>query len=373
MKPKNPKMDRAALNRATLARQMLLAREKATIVAATERLVGLQAQWPSPPFVGLWTRVVGFKRDHLRKALASHDVVRATTMRGTIHVVSASDYAAFRPALQPLLTRAMTSILKDRLKGIDVTALVEEARGYFAEGHTFTELRAFLMGLHPKGDERAMGFAVRTHLPLAMVPTDAKWCFPGDAKFIVAEPWIGRSLGDADAGTRALALRYFAAFGPATVTDLQTWSGLKGLAKVVAGLRSELVTFDDERGRELFDLPDAPRPDGATAAPARFIPEYDNLVLGHDDRTRFIAKEHRAAIYLPGLKVAPTFLLDGFVAGTWKIERAKASAELVVEPFAALSKKDKEALTLEAEALLQLTDDDADRRKVVFRPRIGRR
>ena len=373
MKPKSHKMDRAALSRATLARQMLLAREETTTVAATERVVGLQAQWPFPPFVGLWTRIAGFERGHLRSALSSHDVVRATTMRGTIHVVSARDYATFRAAIQPLLTRAMTTVLKDRLEGLDVAELVAEAREYFAEAHTFTELRDFLVGLHPEGDERAMGFAVRMRLPLAMVPAEAKWSFPGDAKFILAEPWIGRSLGDADDGTRALALRYFAAFGPASVTDLQTWSGLKGLAPVVAALRPQLVAFEDERGRELFDLPDAPRPDGATPAPARFIPEYDNLVLGHDDRTRFIAKEHRAAIYLPGLKVAPTFLLDGFVAGTWKIERTKASAELVVEPFAALAKKDKDALAGEAEALLRFTDEDVDRRKVVFRPRIGRR
>jgi hypothetical protein len=372
MKPKIT-LTRAMLSRATLARQMLLGREKATPVAAMERLAGLQAQWPSPPFIGLWSRVDGFTREKLRRALASHDAVRATLMRGTIHVASAKDYARLRSAIQPVLTRAMTSILKDRLQGLDVDALVAEARAYFAEAHTFGELRDFLVGLHPKGDERAMGFAVRMHVPLVMVPTDAKWSFPGDSKFILAEPWIGEPLAEVSAATSALCLRYFAAFGPASVGDLQTWSGLKKMDEVVAALRPQLVTFADERGRELFDLPEAPRPDGATAAPPRFLPEFDNLVLGHDDRTRFVAKEHRASIYLPGLKVAPTFLLDGFVAGIWKIERSKTGAELVVEPFEALTKKDKDALAAEGEALLRFTDDDAVRRKLVFRPRIGRR
>ena len=156
-----------------------------------------------------------------------------------------------------------------------------------------------------------------------------------------------------------LVTRYLAAFGPASVSDMQSWSGLQGLREEFEALRPTLMTFRDERGRELFDLPDAPRPPEEVDAPVRFMPDFDNLILGHDDRRRLIADEHRAAIFLPNLRVLPTFLVDGRVAGTWKVEAKKASATLVIEPFVAVSRPARAALTEEGEGLLRFLEPEA--------------
>lgn len=353
------KLTLRAQNRATLARQMLLAREKITTTLAVERLVGLQAQWPRPPFVGLWSRVEGFGRADLLSALQRRELVRATMMRGTLHVVSARDYVQLRPAIQPVLSRGMKSVLRDRSSGFDIGSLVASARAYFEEKpRTFTELRDHMMTLHPDGDERAMGFAVRMHLPLVQVPTeDATWGFPTDSDFAVAESWIGEPVGDNES-PEALVLRYLAAFGPATAADAQAWSGLQGLRDVIAALRPRLSVLHDERGREIFDLPGAPRPAEDTEAPVRFLPEFDNLIVSRAD-ARFVAAEHRSSIFLSGLRVLPTFLVDGFAAGTWKTERKKAAATLLVEPFAALPKKARAALEEEGDALVRFLESDA--------------
>jgi winged helix DNA-binding protein len=353
-----PKLTLRALGRATLARQMLLAREKTTAVHAVERLMGLQAQWPRPPFVGLWSRIEAFQPEDLAGSLQRRELVRASMMRGTLHVVSAGDFRSLRPAIQPVLTRGMTSILRDRATALDVPALVASARAFFEEEpRTFTELRDHLMTLHPAGDERAMGFAVRTHLPLVQVPTEATWAFPADSDFAVAESWLGAPLGD-DASPEALILRYLAAFGPATVADAQAWSGLQGLRAVMETLRPKLIALRDERGREAFDLPDAPRPDEDTAAPVRFLPEFDNLIVSRAD-ARFVADAHRSSIFLSALRVLPTLLVDGAAAATWKSERKKATATLVITPFAALPKKTRAAVEEEAGALLRFVESDA--------------
>jgi hypothetical protein len=330
-----------ALNRATLARQMLLAREKVKVVAAIERLAGMQAQLARPPFIGLWTRIEGFKRDDLRKAIAKRDVVRATMMRGTIHLMSRRDYLAFRAPLQPMLTRALRT---------PATFDPDEARAFFAEPRTFDDLRKHLLQRDPKADERAIAYAIRMHLPLIQVPTDAEWSYPGQAGFTVVESWLGESIAD-DAKPHALALRYFAAFGPASVADLQSWSGLGAMKSVVEELRPKLRVFRDASGKELFDLPKAPRPDEETPAPVRFLPEYDNLLLAFADRSRIIAAEHRPRIFTPNLVVPPTFLVDGFVAGTWKIERK----EVKLDPFVKLSKKTRDELMNEAMDLVALS------------------
>jgi hypothetical protein len=355
-----------ALGRATLARQLLLAREKTTPVRAIERLAGMQAQWPKPPYIGLWTRLQKFDASALNEQLAGRAVVRATMMRGTIHLVSAKDYLVFRPIVQPLLTRGMRSVLREHVDAIDHARMLAVARAAFDERpRTFTEMRAVLTKLHPKINERALGYATRMQLPLVMVPTDAMWGFPGNADFAAAETWLGAKIGD-DEKPHALVLRYLAAFGPASVADAQTWSGLQALRDVFESLRPKLVTFRDERGRELFDLPKAPRPSEDVAAPARFLPEFDNLILGHADRTRFIANEHKRQVFLSALRVTSTFLVDGVVAGTWKTKRVKRTATLVVEPFAALSKKTQVELGGEADALVRFAEPDADTFDVVF-------
>ena len=348
------------LNRATLARQMLLGRERVKPLRAIERLAGLQAQWPKPPHVGLWSRVLGFKRDDLLGLLRKRQAVRATMMRGTIHVVSAKDYVALRQPLQPMLTRSMLAVLRERAKGIDVDEVVAIASEYLGSGsRSFEQVRDALASRHPKADLRAMGFIARMSIPLVQVPTDDDaWGFPSSPHFALAEGWLGEALRPSEA-LDDLVLRYVAAFGPATPGDAQTWSGLRGVKEAFEDLRSKLVVLRDESKRELFDLQQAPRPGADAIAPVILLPEFDNLVLAHTDRRRFVADAHRKRVYLPGLRVAPTFLVDGFVAGTWGVSRKKDAATLTIEPFEPLTKRAQGELGAEADDLVRFVEPEA--------------
>jgi hypothetical protein len=353
-----------ALGRATLARQMLLAREKTTALDAIERLAGLQAQVPRPPFLGLWTRLARFRAEDLGRLVHDRKAVRATMMRGTLHLVSTRDYLAWRPVLQPMLTAAMAGVLRDRARDLDLDGVARAARACLDERpRTFEELRDVLGRAWPGGDERAMGYAVRTHLPLVQVPTDTRWGWPAAACFAAAESWIGQPVGR-DTDAKDLVLRYLAAFGPASVADAQAWSGLRALAGTFEALRPKLRVFRDDRGRELFDLPKAPRPDADTPAPVRLLPEYDNLLLAHADRRRVIADEHRPKVVTANLRILATFLVDGLVAGTWRIERARASATLVLEPLGPVARAARPQVEEEAAALLAFAESDAAARKV---------
>jgi hypothetical protein len=352
-------LTREALNRATLARQMLLAREKTTVPKAVERLAGLQAQLARPPFIGLWSRVAGFRAEDLARAVRDRKVVRATLMRGTLHLMTTKDYLELRPALQPLLSEAVEGVLRRRATRIDLDQVTKAARACLDEQpRTFEDLRAVLAQAWPDLDVRALGYAVRMHLPLVQVPTDTRWGWPGAACFAPAESWIGRKMGKGG-GATALVMRYLGAFGPASVRDAQAWSGMRSLADAFAALRPKLKVFHDEKGRELFDLPKAPRPPSGTPAPVRFLPDYDNLVLAHADRTRVVADAHRARLAAKNLQVPATFLVDGFVAGSWKIERARSTAALVVTPFVPLSGKARAELIEEGTALLRFAESDA--------------
>ena len=345
---------------------MLLVRETATPLDAVERLAGLQAQLARPPFIGLWSRIENFQRDDLAQELRNRAIVRATLMRGTLHLMSAREYVKLRAAVQPALTQAMQSALRGRIDGLDIDRLVGATRDYLDDGpRTFEELRAHLVTLYPDGDERAMGHAVRMQLPLVQAPTEAAWSYPGTAQFADAESWLGEPL-EADQSPHNLVMRYLGAFGPATVNDAQTWSGLKGLRSVVDELRPKLSQFQDEAGKELFDLPEAPRPSEETHAPVRFLPEYDNLVLAHADRRRIVADEHRPLISKTNLQVLPTFLVDGDAAGTWKIERKRATATLAIEPFEALSREARNELADEADRLVRFVESDAATFQVTF-------
>jgi Winged helix DNA-binding domain len=321
-------------------------------VEAIERLAGMQAQEPRPPFVGLWSRVEGFAREDLVVALGDGSAVRGMLMRATLHTVSAPDFRAFRPAVQPVLSAAYAGVDKRRREGVDVDAVLPVARELLEdEPRTFNELRVLLSERFPDANERGLGYAARTHLPLTMVPTDDRWGFPRDAKFALAE-------AGADDSPEPLVRRYLAAFGPATAADAQTWSGLRGVAGVLEEM-DDLERFEDGQGRTLFDLPDAPRPDADVPAPIRFLPEFDNLVLAHADRTRLLDDEHRPRVVTKNLRVKATFLVDGRVAGTWKSTRKGKKASLVIEPFKKLRKKDTKALTSEGEQLLRFIEEDA--------------
>jgi hypothetical protein len=344
---------------------MLLRREKGTPVAVVERLAGMQAQLARPPFVGIWSRLQRFEAADLVKAIDRRDIVRGTLMRGTLHLVSRQDYLAFRPVMQPALTAGMRAILRERADRLEIDRLVAAAQTYFgAEPRTFAELRAHLMKLFPKADERAMGYAVRMQLPLVQTPqAGAFWAYPSSSDFAVAEAWLGAPMKKADPA--AFAVRYLAAFGPARADDLKTWSGLANARDVLETLRAKLTTFRDERGRELFDLPKAPRPEEDEAAPVRFLPEFDNLLLAYADRTRFIAKEHRPRVASRNLFVPATFLVDGAIRGTWRVERKRKSATLQLEPFVPLAKATRAELVKEGESLLRFVEPDAEAFAVV--------
>jgi hypothetical protein len=343
------------LNRATLARQLLLDRERLGVVDALERLGGLQAQEPRPPFLALWSRVDGFKREDLQAALKKGTVLRAMLMRATLHLVGRKQYAALRPVLDDVMTRAMTAALKGRDQGLDLDKVLPAATKLLKKApRTFNELRAELSEQFPKVNERAVGYAVRTQLPLVMVPTDDPWGFPRDAQF--ALPGVRLRKPDPD----ALVLAYLAAFGPATAADVQRWSGLQGIKEVLEGLRERLVTFKaDGAKRELFDVPDAPRPGADADVPPRFLPDFDSLVLAHDDRTRLIADEHKPKIASKNLRIPAMVLWEGFATGTWRIERKRGVATLTVTPFGKLPRGAKKGLEPEALALLEFAEPEA--------------
>lgn len=348
-----------ALNRATLARQYLLRRDGDDTLTVIERLAGMQAQLPRPPFVGLWTRIENFQRDDLAALLQNRAAVRGTLMRGTLHLVSARDYTRLRSTIQPVLDRGAQSILKTRGETADMRDVIDAAREFLhSRPGTFEEIRDHLVTKFPGVEERSMGYAVRMQLPLVMVPGGERWSYPSNARFTLAEPWIGDTLHAADS-REELVLRYLAAFGPASIKDAQTWSGLQRLREVFESMRSKLQVFRDEDGRELFDLPDAPRPPADTPAPVRFLPDFDNILLSHENRDRIIREEHKPKVYAKNLMVASTFLVDGFVAGTWKAERKSRTASIVLNPFGRLSRNSRKELESEADTLIRFLEPDA--------------
>lgn len=350
-------MSTRELNRATLTRQMLLEREAAPVVEAVERLAGMQAQEPKPPFVGLWSRLEGFRRDDLAEALRGHEVVRGPLMRSTLHLLSAADFAAFRPALSPHLNAAVRSFggAAKRLEEVEFLPVAIELLAQ--EPREYNELRALLSERFPDVNHRVLGYAVRTQLPLVMVPTDDPWAFPRVAKFALADGKLGRSIPD-EGSPESMIRSYLAAFGPASAADFVEWSGLKRMKPAFEELRPELAVFEDEDGRELFDLPDAPRPGADAPAPPRFLPEFDNLVLAHANRRRVLADEHRPGLVTKNLRVKATFLWDGFAAGTWTVERKRGKATLRIAPFESLPRGAKAGLAEEGEMLLRFTEGE---------------
>ena len=345
------------LNRATLARQLLLERSDLSPLTALERIGGLQAQWPKPPFVGLWTRLANFEREQLSGLLRRRTAVRATMMRGTIHIVSTKDYLATRAALQPALFRGLAA-LRGKSEHLDIPRVLESARELFDQPRTFEDVRDALVAQYPKANERAMGYVARMMLRLVMVPTDDPWAFPANARFQLAESWLAKPVPSSEDAS-ALLLRYFRAFGPATLADAQAWTGLQGLRPIVASLGAKLRTFKDERKRELFDVADATHPDPDTPAPIRFLQEFDNVLMGYQDRSRVLDAKHKPFVLLPGLRVAATVLVDGVIAATWKIERAKKRATIVVQLLAKTPKATTKEIAAEAERVVAFLEPDS--------------
>ncbi len=353
-----------ALGRALLARQHLLEPAELTPEQLIGHLVGLQAQAADPPYYGLWSRLRAFAPEQLSALVEQRAVVRIGLQRGTIHLVGAEDCLTLRPLLQPVLDQALRNTFGKRLTGLDLDALAERGRELVeAEPRTFQELGALLGAEHPDRDPAALAQAIRARLALVQVPPRGLWRTSGSAAHTTAEHWLGRPL--AAGSLDRTVLRYLAAFGPATVADVQKWSGLTRLAPVLAALRPQLVEFRDEHGRTLYDLPEAPRPDPSTPAPVRLVAPFDNLLLSHADRTRVLSEEYRPLVMTQNGIVLGSLLVDGLVAGAWQLTRARGAVRLRLRPFTALGARVLREAEAEGERVLAFAAGEGESGELV--------
>ncbi len=320
---------------------------------AIGHLVGLQAQVPTDPYIGLWSRLQDFRPQSLEQLLVDRKAVRIAAMRGTIHLMLAADALQLRTLTQPVFDRAFphTPFGKGS-KGVDAAAVVRAARAAVeANAMTLVELRKILAPRFPEFDAAHLSYLFHYAAPLVQVPPRGLWSKSSAPKVTTVEHWLGKPVAKRPAVDK-IVLRYLAAFGPASAMDAQSWSGLTKLGPVFEKLRPRLVTFADDGGRELFDLPEASRPDADTPAPPRFLPVYDNLTLGFANRDRIAGAKPRKP---PADNVwVKSFTVDGFIAGFWK----EAGGTLTLEPFGAVSKKQTSALVAEGRRLLAFLAPD---------------
>lgn len=354
----HPVLSTRALNRATLARQLLLRRAAMSAKDAVTHLVGLQAQNVKPPYVQLAARLDAFDPEELSGLMASREVGRMVTLRSTLHTHTAEDCLALRPFAQPLIERELR-IFRDGLVGVDLDRLAALSRELVEERPLpLKELKTSLAERWPDADPLALSVAARCLLPLVQVTPRGLWGRSGQVTLTTAQKWFGADGSDtataAGIAPETAVLRYLAAFGPASVKDMRTWCRLTRLGPVFERLRDRLTTFRDESGAELFDLPDAPRPDEDTPAPPRFLPEFDNLLLSHADRTRVVPFEYRKRTW-NGNQGHRTFLVDGFLAGIWRLEdgaEGDGHGTLTVQVFGTLTRAQRDAVAEEGVRML---------------------
>jgi Winged helix DNA-binding domain len=351
-----PVLDRRTLNRTLLDRQGLLVRARAEIPEVIERLVGLQAQEPGDPYVALWSRIEGFYPDALGRLLTDRRAVRMGLMRTTLHLVTDRDALALYPVMADVLRRAFrSSPFAKALAGVDIEAVIAASRLIVeAEPQTPADLGRRLAEQWPDRPSAALGYVARFLLPLVQVPPRGVWGMTSRARNTTLEAWLGRAPGAP--AVDDVVRRYLAAFGPATVADIRTWSWLTGLRAVVERLRPELRTYRDERRRELFDIADGVIADPGVPAPVRFLPMYDNVFLSHEDRAR---------VLVDGLSVADLtwkggVLVDGFVRGAWRSARSGRATTVTVEVVDALTAAERQALEEEGARFLGFLAPDAD-------------
>ena len=326
------------LNRATLARQLLLERKKLSPTAVIERLVGMQAQWPAAPYVGIWTRTTSFERETLERELARGEILKATVMRQTLHLVTRRDYGLIRAAMSENNFPWETALAKKLAPGI--RKLAGESPITSAQGIAHIERKYGLAGIEARRAWRA----ARATAHLVHHHETALWIGRPEGRFVAADEPEAHVPVEARA---EMLRRYLAAFGPATVRDMNAWSMMHVPELRAALALLELRRFRDVRGKELLDVPRAPLPDPDVRAPARFLPKWDNVLLGFADRTRIMPEPYRKRIVGANGDVAPTFLVDGFVAGMWRAVKGR----VVLEPFQKLSRADRAELEEEAARL----------------------
>lgn len=363
-------LSQRTLNRTLLTRQHLLHRAGPATTAedVVAHLLGMQSQVPTSPYPGLWTRLTAFDIAELGRLLTERRVVRLAMMRSTVHLVTARDALRLRPWLAPMLRRSFAnSQWAKGLAGVDEAALTAEGRALLREKpRTPAELRAALAPRFPAADPAALVNALRSWLPLVQLPPRGVWGAGGETTYGLLDEWLAAEAAEAAEAAGApetpatgadVVRRYLAAFGPAAPADLQKWSGLTGLKSAFSGL--DLRTYTTEDGRELYDLPDAELTDADVPVTARFVADFDNVLLAHADRTRIVPEAYRSRVMTVNGIVRGTILVDGFVAGTWRFARAKGTAAVEVTHFAPLSAADRTSLTSEALRLLATTDPEA--------------
>lgn len=338
-------LSKRALNRALLARQLLLRRRRIPVLEAVERLVALQSQVPRDPYVALWSRVEPFRPETLSDALEERRAVRMTLLRGTLHLVTARDAVGLRILVQPSIEGVIygSSPLRKAVGSVDMDELFEALRVWLEERpRRRAELVREIAARWPDADADALGYAMYA-LPTVQVTPRGLWRRSGGSAFTTMEAWLGASPDPApDAET--IVLRYLAAFGPATPADAQYWSGVPGLGEVFERLRPRLRIVRDEEGRELFDVPRAPLPAEDVPAPVRFLPEYDNVTIGHKDRTRIVPEG------IPRFTEVGwgSVLVDGSVAARWRLFEANPGPTLRIEPFRPLTREERAETRVEA-------------------------
>ncbi len=369
-----PVISRRALNRALLERQHLLGRVQASVTQEVEHLLGLQAQAPMPPYYGLWSRIEGFDPHELGRMLTEREAVRLTLMRGTVHLVTVRDALLLRPLVQAVIERQHNGVFGRRMGGADPAELAAAVRELLdGEPLTARELARELVARGIGEDVEAIGNATRVQVPLVQVPPRGVWGAGGRAKYASLEAWTGREL-EAEPSIDDLTLRYLGSFGPASVMDMQSWSGLTRLREVFERLRPRLLALRDEEGVELFDLSDAPRPAPDVPAPVRLLGEYDNVLLGHADRRRIIPEDFPwNAMLAPG-RFVNNLLVNGELRATWWIEReGKGRATLGIRAARPLARREREAVRAEAQRTIDFAAPEAATRDVRFEPAVGSR
>jgi hypothetical protein len=358
-------VSRRCLNRTLLERQFLTGRTDRSAHAVISQLVALQAQEPNWPYVGLWSRLEGFRREDLFALVHERSVVRASMLRRTMHLAVADDFRWLRPTVQPVVQVALKhAYFADEIGGMDLDEVALAGRKLLT-GRTLTrrELGRLLAERFPGRHAGRLADTVEVMLALVHAPATSAWGGWGTRSGIavtLAQEWIGRPMLAPQLET--MVLRYLAAFGPAGVMDIQAWSGLTRLSEVVDRLRPKLRVFRTEGGMELYDLPEAPLADQDRPVPVRFLPAFDNALLGHRDRTRVISDEDRRRFARVASAGVPMYLVDGFVHGTWSLQ----GSTLLIAPLRPLTKADAAAVEEEAKGLLGFIAPDATDRATAF-------
>lgn len=345
-------LDSRRLNRALLSRQMLLERHRVSVTEAISFHIGLQAQAPNPPYFALWNRIESFDQADLSALFVSRQVVRIALMRSTIFLTTAQDCCDLRPLLQSAVHQTFLSGYAKRAVGLDLNSVARAGRA-LVEKHprTYKQLGEELVKQWPDYEPIVLAEVIRSLVPMVQIPPRGIWGSSGPAAHTSAEHWLNRPLSDTESIDN-LVFRYFDAFGPATIADLQQWSGIRRLREVVERNSHRLERHLDANGQERFDTAGRVHPHLETPAPVRFLGEFDNILLAHTNRTHVISEEDRRRVFTVNGIIRATILVDGFVHGMWKLHQTENEAHVEVSPFRPLTPTDRRELEMEGESLL---------------------